>query len=291
MNILTQYGLYGTGLFMQASFVGSIPATLANSDIENIVQSCINAGALPEPSQPADQIIVIFLDENTGVNDPGLGLVMCEPTSDTAFGYHYFFTTAAGNPCYYAVIPALADACLTESCPSDPSCSLHLSETQEQRVTQVTSHEFAEMVTDPELSAWYDPNAGELGDICNGESDTITVGSNTWTVQRIYSKYDDINSDGATYCLASAPSPEPALSPGPAALSAAAVKRAMRAGPVDRLLPLPPVRFDASSKHVTHDDRDVRQYVGRLFSPVRHSQVIANLPAFLRTVADTLDKA
>jgi len=102
------------------------------------------------------------------------------------------------------------------SCPGqNAGCSLSLGETQEQRQTQVASHEFAEMVTDPELNAWLDAKAGENGDICNGESATITVGANTWTVQRTYSTADDIASQGESLCLATAPAPILALKPGP----------------------------------------------------------------------------
>jgi hypothetical protein len=54
------------------------------------------------------------------------------------------------------------------------------------------------MVTDPELNAWFDSDGSENGDICNGEPGTITVGANTWTVQRMYSKSDDVASNGAT---------------------------------------------------------------------------------------------
>jgi hypothetical protein len=92
---------------------------------------------------------------------------------------------------------------------------LQLSHTQEQRRTQVASHEFAEMVTDPvPPTGWYDqsdPNSGEIGDICNGQSDTITVGPNTWTVQRIYSSTDDQQSGGSNYCLSQVTSPGPLL--------------------------------------------------------------------------------
>lgn len=290
MNVLTQYGLYGQGLFACSSFVVGFGPSLSDGDIQNTIQACIDFGAIPEPYNPTDQCLIIFLDDNTGVDDPNLGIVMCEPNSDTAFGYHNHFVTRAGNPLYYAVIPALTDACLTESCPVDAGCSLHLAEPQESRLTQVTSHEFAEMVTDPELNAWYDPACGECGDICNGESDTITVGTNVWTVQRQYSKYDDLNSDGAITCVSQAPNPYPKLTPGPAGLSQAAVHRAMRSGPVDRLLPLPPVHFDAKARKLTHDDAHIRDYVGRLFSPLRHEQVIPQFPAFLRQVASTLEK-
>jgi hypothetical protein len=141
--------------------------------------------------------------------------VLCEPTNDNAFGYHNFFTTTAGHKFYYAVIPALTDLCLQESCGQDTGCSLHLAQTQEQRQTQVASHEFAEMTTDPELNAWLDPQAGENGDICNGESSVITVGADSWTVQRTYSKADDMATGGQSYCLATAPAPIPPLKPGP----------------------------------------------------------------------------
>jgi hypothetical protein len=221
MNLLIQYGV-GTGAgaagaFVQGTFVGSVPGTLTDPSIQGIIQSSITDGSLPEPTSPANMVLIIYLDETIGVNDPRDGLVLCEAANDTAFGYHNFFTTAAGNPFYYAVIPALNDNCLSETCPGDDAgCSLHLSEAQEQRLTQVASHEFAEMTTDPQLNAWVDPVKGENGDICNGESDIITVGTHTWTVQRIYSKYDDIRSEGKAYCLSQAPAPEPRLSPGPA---------------------------------------------------------------------------
>ncbi|MGZ3509836.1 MAG: hypothetical protein ACXWNK_16235 [Vulcanimicrobiaceae bacterium] len=214
MNVLAQYGSGNgpdsSGVIASSTFA-TVANQLANADIESTIQAAIDAGTIPEPpANNTSNVLIIYLDENTEVNDSGLGVVMCEPSGDTAFGYHDFFTTAKGNPFYYAVVPALDDNCLHESCPGgDGTCSLHLTETQEQRRTQVTSHEFAEMVTDPELNAWYDPQNGENGDICNGESDTIAVGANTWTVQRIYSKYDDVKTNGATYCLAQAPSPEP----------------------------------------------------------------------------------
>ena len=73
----------------------------------------------------------------------------------------------------------------------------------------MASHEFTEMTSDPQLNAWVDPQNGENGDICNGQSVVITMNGNSWTVQLIYSKYDDTSSDGATYCLAQAASPEP----------------------------------------------------------------------------------
>ncbi|MGH9725179.1 MAG: hypothetical protein ACRD41_08950, partial [Candidatus Acidiferrales bacterium] len=206
------------------SFVSTVPSQLSDTDIQKVIQSSINSGAIPEPpANNSSHALIVLLDENTEVKDSSLGVVMCEPSGDTAFGYHNSFTTAAGNPFYYGVIPALDDACIQNSCGAGSGCSLQLSQTQEQRRTQVTTHEFAEMVTDPNPpTGWYDqsdPNSGECGDICSGESDTITgtTSSNIWTVQRIYSKYDDEQSNGSNYCVSQANSPEPALAGGPGA--------------------------------------------------------------------------
>ena len=293
MNVLSQYGVgfgAGSGAFIQESFVSNVPNTLTDAGIQNIIQSCINAGTLPEPTTPSNNALIIYLDETIGVNDPADGLVLCEPTNDSAFGYHNFFFTAAGNPFYYAVIPALTDTCLAESCPSnDVGCSLHLSEQQEQRRTQVASHEFAEMTTDPQLNAWVDPNYGEIGDICNGESDTLTVGASTWTVQRIYSKYDDISSNGAIYCLSQAPTPEPRLSPGPAARPAV-MARAQRIASHERVLPLPPLFFNVTTDEVSMDERKLREFVQRVFYPLQPEHIMADFPGFLHGIANALSK-
>ena len=215
MNILSQYGV-GSGPGKTGRFAGytidpAVNGVLTDANIHTKIQDLINAGALPEPELSADSVALIFLDDGVAISDTKMGIVMCEPTSDTAFGYHYFFTTSAGSRFYYAIIPGLSDTCLRGSCPNnDSKCSLHLEATVEQRVTQVASHEFAEMVTDPEINAWRDSsNGAEIGDICNGESATITVSGRSWTVQKMYSYYDDIN--GSQPCVVSPPSPRPNL--------------------------------------------------------------------------------
>jgi len=220
MNVLSQYGVGQgagkAGTFAGSTFIANVPSTLTDPIIQQTIQSAIDRGDFPEPGNPSNLALIIYLDENMGINDPKDQLVLCEPTNDNAFGFHDFFTTKAGHKFYYAVIPGLSDACLKNSCPGgDAGCSLQLTETQEQRQTQVASHEFAEMTTDPELDAWLDPQGGENGDICNGESTTITVGTNSWTVQSTYSKTDDVATNGQTFCRATAVSPIPPVKPGP----------------------------------------------------------------------------
>lgn len=219
MNVLSQYGAGSgagaAGAFVNASFVPDVPSQLDEAGIAQAIQNSIDSGTLPEPPATDNNIVlVIYLDETVAVDQPGLR--MCEPTSDNAFGFHFDFATSAGNEFSYAVIPALDDNCIQNTCP-DGNCSLQLSQTQEERLTQVTSHEFAEMCTDPKFQAgWFGPSSDETGDICNGQSATITVGANTWTAQRQYSKTDDENSGGARFCIVGMPNPMPKRGDGPA---------------------------------------------------------------------------
>jgi len=223
MNILSQYGVGNTGTVENSVFLSNSTSPLTHSDLTGLIQTAINNSVLPEPN--ASTCVIMYLDNNTAVDDAGAGAVMCEATSDTAFGYHTFFATTAGNNFPFAVVPGLTDTCLKNSCPGDDAgCNLHLAQTQEQRQTEVTSHEFSEMITNPINTgviatsnfAWIDLTdfgSGENGDICAGNSTTITVGSNTWTVQNMYSKLDDQQSNGATTCVSSESGPLASLLP------------------------------------------------------------------------------
>lgn len=293
MNILSQYGVgFGAGIagsFVRASFVTSVPSVLTNVQIQGVIQNSINAGVIPEPPGTNNNIVLmIYLDDNTGVSDGNL--VVCETGGD-AFGYHTWFNTSAGHPFFYAIMPGLTDNCLKQSCQNDAFCSLHLAETQEQRITQVSSHEFAEMTTDPQLNGWFSLDLShEIGDICNGEADTITVDANTWTVQRQYSKTDDINSNGSSFCLAEAPNPIPKLSPGPASLTVGH-PRIAELHSLNALLPLPPMSFDHETSSVSVEQADVVKYVSRIFHPFDYSRLVPDLPGLLRVIADALSAA
>ena len=170
MNILSQYGCGTTGTLANSVFIPSSDHDLSATDIKNILQTAINSNQIPEPTNPSI-CYIMFLDDATAVNDAESGAIMCEPTSDNAFGFHYFFSTTAGNLCAYAVVPGLLDTCLRITCfRGDSKCSLHLAQTQEQRQTQVTSHELAEMFSDPKFpTGWFGPMSDENGEF-------VTVG-------------------------------------------------------------------------------------------------------------------
>jgi hypothetical protein len=292
MNVLSQYGVGSgagvAGSYVKSTFVPNCPAQLSDTGIHSLIQSCINAGTLPEPPATNSNIcLVIWLDESVQVNATTLGIRMCEPTGDNAFGYHYDFVTAAGHEFYYALIPALSDTCINNTCPG--GCSLTTAQPQEQRITQVTSHEFSEMTTDPKFRlGWYGTVSDENGDICNGQTASITVGANTWAVQRQYSKADDVATNGVTWSVVTAPSPMPKLAGGPA--SGTQIARAQLLQQVAPMLPLPSSTFDPATKADTINDNEVAAYTDRLFAPFDHANLAPGLPALLRRFADHLDK-
>ena len=221
MNILSQYGCGTAGSFIGAAFVANVNHELQETTIHQLIQAAIDSGTIPEPTNH-NSCYVLFLDDATGVKDPGLKIVMCEADSDNAFGYHNVFATVANNPCNYAIIPGLSDTCLDDTCHGSHTCSLRTTQTQEQRQTQVASHEFAEMISNPNGDAWFDDSSGnENGDLCNGMPGTITVAGRTWTVQRMYSKADDVSSKGGSICILPPAKPLPPLLPSVARLAKA----------------------------------------------------------------------
>jgi hypothetical protein len=216
MNILSQYGVGSSGNFVNTVSIADTTTSLSDSDFHTVIQNAINGNQLPEPIANSSIAYIIFLDDSMVVTDEQI----CEANGN--FGYHNFFTTTAGNPAYYAIIPGLTDSCVTTVCSAIPPgfvCSIDKSSTtQIQRQTQVASHEMSEMFSDPQVGshdAWNDNDAGtgENGDLCNGQVGTITVGSNTWNVQLMYSKWDDLITNGAAPCIASNPTPYTSLVP------------------------------------------------------------------------------
>jgi hypothetical protein len=257
-----------------------------NDTITNWIQRLIDQGVIPDASDPTSLgtvVLMIFLDDTIELVDRGfLGgkspIVMCEDASDTAYGYHWFFNTRSGNPMYYAVIPSLNDNCIRKGGSLDSSLS------QEQRLTQVASHEFAEMCTDPQPFTGWNP---EIGDPCNGDSDTITVGQNIWTVQKIYSLANDDGYGEADPCVGSVPQHLPANSNGPQLLASALAQ--YRPGHLDRLLPLPPVCVSARDGSAEVNAKDMRSYVSRLTHPLRHADLPLGVPGILRQAADIIE--
>ena len=207
MNVLTQYGPSGLETFVQASFLEYVPTTLTVSQYQAILQSCINAGLLPEPANvnttkngvPA---VMIFLDQTVGINGGGRQLNI--PGAQDA-GYHEWLITTAGNPLLYA---------------------FHWYQSNVADISWVASHEFAETLTDPLDNAWTPDNAGhEIGDYRDANNFDFTVSSRQWVAQTIWS-------NDANACVSSAPAKMAPLSPGPVRCGRCRAESAGK-GPVD----------------------------------------------------------
>ncbi|HEX8793339.1 MAG TPA: hypothetical protein VF765_20490 [Polyangiaceae bacterium] len=55
-------------------------------------------------------------------------------------------------------------------------------------LANVTSHEYMEAITDPDLNAWYDSGGSEIGDKCAWQfSSCVKLGTGSWQLQEEYS--------------------------------------------------------------------------------------------------------
>jgi hypothetical protein len=183
----------GSGSFAKA--VRLTPSTrsknLTDAQIEKELAAQIKKRALPAPD--ADTVYMIHFAPGIHIDLDGSG--SCE--SGGFCGYHNAFKSA-GKRIAYAVLPDMGTG---SGC--DLGCG---SGTAFDRVTAVASHELTEATTDPEVGlatglaaplAWYDPNGGEIGDLCAGETGRVRG----YLVQKEWS-------NSAKACILIAPGPE-----------------------------------------------------------------------------------
>lgn len=164
---------YATSNPRQSIGLGSLVASIAaagsqanlvhNADIQRELSRLISVGAVP--SRDRDTLYMIHFPPDVSVEfDQGLSCVdFC--------GYHTTFQRNGANV-YYAVIPDMSGRCAGACGPSDDWGN----------TTAVASHELVESVTDPAVGlaadlgpplGWFDRDAGEIADICNGQRATV----------------------------------------------------------------------------------------------------------------------
>jgi hypothetical protein len=157
-------------------------STISDTNIQSELSAQIGAGKLPPPGPN-----VIYM-----VNFPkGKRITQGGTSSCVAGGFCAYHGTFKRNgvEVFYGVLPDMSPG---SGC--DRGCG---SSTQFNNQTSVASHELIETVTDCEVGlatvvgpplAWYDPNNGEIGDICNGIQGTIAgTDGHTYTVQKEWS--------------------------------------------------------------------------------------------------------
>lgn len=173
---------------------GPTACTVSDTQVAAELASQINAGHLPQP----------VTDNQGNVNSfymiyfpPGVTIAIDAATkSCVQFCAYHSNTPATFTPKLvpYGVEPDFAppSACAI-GCGGNPAMF--------DNVTEVTSHEMAEAVTDAQVGsatttapplAWYDPDPaanplGEIGDICVGQGAIVSAGNTTYVVQQEFS--------------------------------------------------------------------------------------------------------
>ena len=181
----------------------SAACSMSDSQLQSELLHQISVGVLPSPQQDdaghTNTVYMVHFPSNVTLTGPGGSGTSCQQFC----AYHNTGTSATGGALAYgAIMDTFSGAC-SQGCGSSSNSFSN--------ETSVASHELAEAVTDTEIGfvvtigaplAWYDPNCGEIGDICFGQNNesTIQVGNNSWTVQQLWS-----NAQNA--CVSSGPGP------------------------------------------------------------------------------------
>ncbi len=165
-------------------------ARIDDAQIVAELSAQLAAGVVPPPAtDPAGGTNTLYMLYFPA----GKTITLASESSCVTFcAYHGTFEWK-GRSVYYAVMP---DMSAGSGC--DTGCG---SGSAFGRATSVASHELAEAITDPEVGlaaavaaplAWYDPENGEIGDICVGLDGSIGAADGTgYVVQKWWSNVDE----------------------------------------------------------------------------------------------------
>lgn len=168
---LAQYGVGAATLASPVILPQTLAASSTDTDLRTLLAARIADHSLPTPD--ANTAYVIFLPSAVSLSSEGG--VSCQDFA----GYHQLAQLADGTHVPYAVLPRCSRTILGE-------------------LTSPTSHELAEMATDPVLTANNDMaepyalwtiglHGAEIGDLCQNLSDPALNESGIGVVARIWS--------------------------------------------------------------------------------------------------------
>jgi hypothetical protein len=177
------------GLFTINPSAGNNGSTIDDSNIQAELLAQINAGQLPAPiiggQGNVNTIYMIYFP-------PGKTITAGGQSSCVVGGFCAYHSTTSNTlnskHLLYGVIPDLK---LGSACSGGCGTSSVFG-----NYTTVTSHELSEAITDADVGiattfaaplAWYDPNNGEIGDICNLQQGSYTANGTTYTMQLEFS--------------------------------------------------------------------------------------------------------
>ncbi len=222
-DVLSQYGMFPTMAF-QGARTFNTDGPLNDGYIRDISSLLVSdpVNPLKLPPQGSDLLLVYFVDDAVGFDDPTVGSLCTNIT-----GYHGTGSTKYGpstilNPplAYtYAVVGSLSDSCMNSLQVGVPAGWVDPALHQVDRQTIAASHEIAEAITDPffgqtGLQAWVFPGVNgtkdqEIADFCKWSYAPVQIDgkSNRWWVQPIYDLNLDKITNGGVSCAAVEPNP------------------------------------------------------------------------------------
>jgi hypothetical protein len=174
--------------------------SLRSSDIGGIVSDTISAGDLP---LVANGIYVVLTAGDVSVS--GFGSSFC--------GYHSVKTISSTNV-HYAFIGNPAPSHMGGCAPGQNQTNSPNNNPGADAMASTIAHELDEVVTDPNLDAWYDSGGNEVADKCawnfgstytvsNGSLANINLGGNNYLIQQ-----DWVNAGGGSCGLSASPGPD-----------------------------------------------------------------------------------
>jgi hypothetical protein len=159
---------------------------IQDSDVQNELNYQISKNYLPQAD--ANTVYLLYFPKDYTVVDSDQAN-SC--TYGGFCGYHssvVFKGQVGNNHLYYSVFPDMDTDHCSDGCGTGSAL---------ERLMSVTSHEVFEVVTDPQITeatdfasplAWYDPNYGEVGDICNQQTMSFTgFDGQIYSVQKEFS--------------------------------------------------------------------------------------------------------
>lgn len=166
------------GIYTIGVGAASNGARITDAQVKNVLAKHIGNGTLPAPD--GNRLYVVYFP-------PGHNVVDAQgDTSQTSMCAYHDSMPYGATSAYYAAIPHYNRT---------GPCRAPASLTNFDVVSDITSHEVAEAITDPESArpAWYDPNSGyEIADICDGHAGFMKFADGqSYLLEYLWSDFDN----------------------------------------------------------------------------------------------------
>jgi len=179
-DMLAQYSLIGRGTAVNGFVDNRTTTSVSDAAVQTELNRLFTAGSLPLPN--ANNYYPVHFPSGVRITAPD-GSRSCVQFC----AYHGTYVRNGVNV-NYGIIPDIGQSGCNGGCGGN---------TVVNNTFSVASHELVEATTDPAVGlatvfgpplAWYDPNFGEIGDICNAQQGTTVGGDGvTYVVQTEFS--------------------------------------------------------------------------------------------------------